>query len=85
MAQGARDSARTALVRIGHVAGSLNPVEQFRHVDGYVNAVSEHGDSLTVVDAASDLFVEVYDDGGRRTRTAIADCRAVRGSSSDLL
>lgn len=68
----ARACGRNVLARIGHVAGSLDAVDRFLHVDGYVNAVAGYGDSPAVVNAASDLFVEVYDDDGEHTRTAVS-------------
>lgn len=68
----ARACARNVLARIRHVAGSLDAVDRFLHVDGYVNAVTGYGDSSTVVNAASELFVEVYGDDGEHTRTAVS-------------
>jgi enamine deaminase RidA (YjgF/YER057c/UK114 family) len=68
----ARVCARNLLARIDHVAGSLDAVERFLHVNGYVNAVAGYGDSPLVVNGASDLLVDVYGEAGEHTRTAVS-------------
>jgi enamine deaminase RidA (YjgF/YER057c/UK114 family) len=51
--------------------GSLDNVRSIVTVNGYVNAIAGYPDSPKVINGASDLFVELFGDAGRHTRTAI--------------
>ena len=71
----AREAAKicslNVLAAIQGALGSLDRVEAFLYVGGYVNAVSGFADAPAVINGASDLFVELYGEAGRHARAAI--------------
>ena len=72
----ARDAAKicalNTLAAIKSALGTLDRVDAFLFVGGYVNAISGFADSPAVINGASDLFVELYGDAGRHARAAVA-------------
>ncbi|TAG27781.1 MAG: RidA family protein [Verrucomicrobia bacterium] len=68
----AKICALNVLAAIQNALGSLDRVEAFLYVGGYVNAVASFPDAPAVINGASDLFVELYGDAGRHARAAIA-------------
>ncbi len=70
--EAAKVCALNALAAIKGALGSLDRVETFLYVGGYVNAVAGFPDAPLVINGASDLFVELYGDAGRHARAAIA-------------
>lgn len=60
------------LATIRQITGTLDAVEQFLYVGGYANAVPGYGQSPSVINGASDLFVSVYGDAGQHARAAVA-------------
>lgn len=57
--------ARTAL------DGDLDRIERVVSVRGYVNAMPDFTEIPQVVNGASELFIDVFGEAGRHTRTAI--------------
>lgn len=51
--------------------GNLDRIAQFVHVYGVVNATPDFVEHTGVVDAASDVFVDVFGDAGRHSRLAV--------------
>jgi enamine deaminase RidA (YjgF/YER057c/UK114 family) len=70
--EAAKICALNVLAAIQGALGSLDRVEAFLYVGGYVNAVSGFADAPAVINGASDLFVELYGEAGRHARAAIA-------------
>ena len=70
--EAAQVCALNTLANIKAAAGSLDAVERFVSVSGFVNAVSGFADSPAVVNGASDLFVKLYGDAGKHARAAVA-------------
>lgn len=70
--EAARVCALNALAAIKSALGSLDRVEEFTYVGGYVNAVSGFDSSPQVINGASDLFVELYGEAGKHARAAVA-------------
>ena len=74
-AETARDAARSAainmLATIRDALGSLDRVEQVVRVYGVVNATAEFVEHTSVIDAASEVLVEVFGDAGRHARLAV--------------
>jgi enamine deaminase RidA (YjgF/YER057c/UK114 family) len=68
--EAARACAVNLLAQIEAAAG-LDHVEQITHLNGFVLSTDEFGDQPKVLNAASDLLVEVFGDAGRHTRVAI--------------
>lgn len=70
--EAAKICALNVLAAIQGALGSLDRVEAFLYVGGYVNAVAAFPDAPAVINGASDLFVELYGEAGRHARAAIA-------------
>jgi enamine deaminase RidA (YjgF/YER057c/UK114 family) len=68
--EAARAAALNVLAQIDSAAG-LDQVEQMVQLTGWVLSTDEFGDQPKVLNAASDLIVEILGDGGRHTRAAL--------------
>ena len=74
VAEGAR---RARLIGLGLLAaarealGSLDRVDTVLKVFGMVNGTAEFSEHPKVIDGCSDLFVEIFGEGGRHARTAV--------------
>ena len=68
--EAARACAINVLAQIDGACGVDN-VEQLLQVSGYVLSADGFGDQPKVLNAASDLFGEVFGDAGRHTRVAL--------------
>jgi enamine deaminase RidA (YjgF/YER057c/UK114 family) len=64
--------------------GSLDRVEQVLKVGGYVASAPAFNDQPKVLDAASDLLVEVFGDKGRHARSAIGVAELPRGAVVEI-
>ncbi|MCK7615721.1 RidA family protein [Roseibium sediminicola] len=71
----ARRAAQVCMLRclalIKLARGTLDCIEQVATVTGYVNAASGFTQHSKVIDAASEILLELYGDRGRHVRTAI--------------
>jgi enamine deaminase RidA (YjgF/YER057c/UK114 family) len=71
----ARDAARSAAINlvatVRDTLGSLDRVELVVQVYGVVNATPDFVEHTSVIDAASDVLVEVFGDAGQHTRLAV--------------
>jgi enamine deaminase RidA (YjgF/YER057c/UK114 family) len=71
----ARNEARICILQglacLRDVLGSLDRVEQILKINGYVASAPGFNDQPKVLDAASDLLVEVFGKLGRHARAAI--------------
>jgi enamine deaminase RidA (YjgF/YER057c/UK114 family) len=67
----ARQCALNALAVIKSVVGSLDNVERIVKITGFVACTPDFADAPTVVNGASDLFVEVFGDKGKHARSAV--------------
>ncbi len=70
--EAAKICALNVLAAIQGALGSLDRVDSFLYVGGYVNAIPAFPDAPSVINGASDLFVELYGEAGRHARAAIA-------------
>jgi enamine deaminase RidA (YjgF/YER057c/UK114 family) len=68
--EAARGCALNLLAQIEEAAG-LDQVEQIAQLTGYVQCSADFGEQPEVVNAASDLIVEVLGDPGRHSRAAV--------------
>jgi enamine deaminase RidA (YjgF/YER057c/UK114 family) len=68
--EAARACALNVLAQIEAAAG-LDQVEQITQLNGFVLSTDDFGDQPKVMNAASDLLVEVLGDAGRHTRAAL--------------
>ena len=71
----AREAARAAALNlvstVRDTLGTLERVVRVAHVYGVVNATPEFVEHTSVIDAASDVLVEVFGDAGRHARLAV--------------
>ncbi|MFV0260639.1 MAG: RidA family protein [Acidimicrobiales bacterium] len=70
-----RDAARAAAVNllatVRHTLGSPDSVVQVARLFGVVNATPDFVEHTSVIDAASDVLVEIFGDAGSHTRLAV--------------
>lgn len=69
--EAAKLCALNALAVIKSVIGSLDRVEEFVHVRGYVNCTPDFGQQPEVIDGASELLGELFGNRGAHARAAI--------------
>lgn len=67
----ARLAALNCLSELEAVCGDLGRVENILKLNGYVAAEESFGEQPAVVNGASDLLVEVFDEAGVHARTSI--------------
>jgi enamine deaminase RidA (YjgF/YER057c/UK114 family) len=67
----ARLAALSLLATVQEELGSLERVDRFLRVYAVVNATPAFTDHTTVIDAASDVFVQVFGERGEHARLAV--------------
>jgi enamine deaminase RidA (YjgF/YER057c/UK114 family) len=71
----ARESARLCIINclasIKHYLGDLEKVKGIVKVVGFVSSVPTFTDQPKVINAASDLLIEVFGEAGRHARSAV--------------
>jgi len=67
----ARLAALSLLATVQQELGSLDRVDRFLRVYGVVNATPAFADHTAVIDAASDVFVQVFGERGEHARLAV--------------
>ena len=83
--EAARVCALNTLANIKAATGSLDAVRRIVFVSGFVNAVAGFADSPTVVNGASDLFVQVFGEAGRHARAAVAVAGLPRDATVEIV
>jgi enamine deaminase RidA (YjgF/YER057c/UK114 family) len=76
--------ALNTLASIKAALGSLDRVQEFLLVNGYVNAVAGFDQSPQVINGASDLFVKLYGDPGCHARAAVAVAGLPRNATVEI-
>lgn len=69
--QSARQVAIGLIGTLKQALGDLDRIRQIVKVVGFVNSAPTFTDQPAVVNGASDLFVEVFGDKGKHTRSAV--------------
>lgn len=69
--ESARDAAINCLAAIRSLIDSLDNISHAVRVVGYVNSTPDFDQHHKVVDAASDLLIDVFGERGQHTRAAI--------------
>jgi enamine deaminase RidA (YjgF/YER057c/UK114 family) len=82
--EAARVCTLNALANIKAALGSLDRVEQFLFVSGYVNGVNGFAESPAVINGASNLLVEIFGEAGKHARAAVAVCGLPLESTVEL-
>ncbi|MGH9275227.1 MAG: RidA family protein [Acidimicrobiales bacterium] len=67
----ARCAALSLLATVQQELGSLDRVDRFLRVYGVVNSTPSFTDHTTIIDAASDVFVQVFGERGEHARLAV--------------
>ena len=87
-AEEARSAARSAainmLATIRGALGSLDRVKQVVRVYGVVNATPEFVEHTSVIDAASDVLVEVFGEAGKHARSAFGVAQIPLGACVEI-
>lgn len=82
--EAAKVCALNALAIIKEALGSLDNVDQFISVSGFVNAVAGFSESPAVINGASDLFGSVFGEAGKHARVAMAVAGLPRDSTVEV-
>lgn len=86
--ESARRAAKTCVANILAVLkqelGSLDKVRKFVRVTGYINTYPGFNDHPKVMDAASDLLVEIFGEVGRHSRVAIGVVELPLGAALEM-
>ena len=69
--QSARQVGLGLISTLKHALGDLDRIKRIVKVLGFVNSASTFTDQPAVINGASDLFVEVFGDKGKHTRSAV--------------
>jgi len=64
--------------------GSLDRVQRILKVNGYVASAPGFNDQPKVIDAASDLLLQVFSDAGRHARAAIGVAELPRNAAVEI-
>lgn len=67
----ARTSALMVLGCVKEALGDLDRVKEIVRIKGYINVDPDFTDVSAVLNGASELFIELFGDPGRHSRTAI--------------
>jgi len=68
--EAARWCALNLLARMKAELGDLDKVTRILKVVGFINCTPDFGEQAKVLDGASDLFVELFGENGRHSRSA---------------
>ncbi len=69
--EAARDSALMVLGCVKEALGDLDNVREIVRIKGYINVDPDFTDVSACLNGASELFIELFGDPGRHSRTAI--------------
>lgn len=81
---GAQVCALNLLAAIRAEVGSLDNIDHFVSVSGYVNGVSGFADSPAVVNGTSDLLLKIFGDAGQHVRAAVAVAGLPKNSTVEV-
>lgn len=84
----AREQAKVCILQglacLHGALGSLDRVEQVLRINGYVASAPGFNDQPKVLDAASDLLVEIFGDRGRHARAAVGVAELPRNACVEI-
>jgi enamine deaminase RidA (YjgF/YER057c/UK114 family) len=73
-----------ALACLRQALGSLDRIERILKVTGYVASAPGFNDQPKVLDAASDLLVEIFGEAGRHARAAVGVAELPRDAAVEI-
>jgi enamine deaminase RidA (YjgF/YER057c/UK114 family) len=84
----ARGEARLCILQglacLKQALGSLDRIERILKVTGYVASAAGFNDQPKVLDAASDLLVEIFGEAGRHARAAVGVAELPRDAAVEI-
>jgi enamine deaminase RidA (YjgF/YER057c/UK114 family) len=84
----AREEARICILQglacLKSALGSLDRIEQVLKINGYVASAPGFNDQPRVLDAASDLLVEIFGERGRHARAAVGVAELPRDAAVEI-
>lgn len=84
----AREEARICILQglacLQSALGSLDRIEQVLKINGYVASAPGFNDQPKVLDAASDLLVEIFGERGRHARAAVGVAELPRDAAVEI-
>lgn len=84
----AREQARICILQgiacLRAELGTLDRVDRILKVNGYVASAAGFNDQPKVIDAASDLLVELFGDAGRHARAALGVAELPRNAAVEI-
>ena len=82
--EAARLCTLCALANLEQRLGSLDDIEQFLKITGFVASAPGFVGQPKVIDAASKLLVDIFGDKGRHARSAVGVAELPRGASVEI-
>ena len=82
--EAARLCALYALANLNQRLGSLDNIEQFLKITGFIASAPGFVGQPKVIDAASTLLVDIFGDKGRHARSAIGVAELPRGAAVEI-
>jgi enamine deaminase RidA (YjgF/YER057c/UK114 family) len=86
--EAARGEARLCILQglacLRQALGSLDRIERILKVIGYVASAPGFNDQPKVMDAASDLLVEIFGEAGRHARAAVGVAELPRDAAVEI-
>lgn len=76
--------ALNALAVLEDALGSLDRIQQFLRVTGFVASAATFSEQPAVIDGASRIFHQVFGDAGRHVRSAIGVAALPRGAAVEI-
>jgi enamine deaminase RidA (YjgF/YER057c/UK114 family) len=80
----ARQCALNALSHLKSAVGTLDKIQQFIRLSGYVNSDPTFTDHPKILNAASELLTNIFGDAGKHTRIAIGVSSLPLGSVIEI-
>ena len=84
----AREEARICILQglacLRSALGSLDRIDQILKINGYVASAPGFNDQPKVLDAASDLLVDIFGDRGRHARAAVGVAELPRNAAVEI-
>ncbi len=80
----ARLCALNALAAVKSLVGSLDAIREIMQVRGFVNCTPDFANQPEVINGASELFVELFGEQGKHTRTALGTSNLPRNAPVEL-
>ncbi len=72
------------LAVLRHSLGSLEKVKKIVRITGYINTYPGFSEHIKVMDAASDMLVEVFGEAGRHSRVVVGVVELPLGASIEI-